>query len=363
MISADLARRAPKAVLHEHLDGGLRAATVWDIAQSIGHALPADGPEALEAWFVHAVESGTLEEVLTSFAHTLAVLQRRDDLVRAAREQVLDLAADGVVYAESRYAPELHLEGGLTPQQVVEAVEAGLAEGMQEAAAQGRPITVRQILCAMRQLDHWVETAELAVANRDRGVVGFDLAGPERGFPPTRWPEAFAVLRRASLPYTIHAGEEAEPDGIWQAVHAAGAVRIGHGGFIRDDIAGLDDPNTARLGPLAHWLRDRGLHLEVCPTSNLKTRMAPSIAAHPVTPLLRLGFNVGINADDRLMMGVTNADEFARLGAEAGWTLADMEQATVNAMNAAFVHADERAHLVDTVIRPAYATLAQAPAV
>jgi adenosine deaminase len=357
-LAAETIRALPKVVLHEHLDGGLRAATVWEIAHTTGHDLPAESPEALDDWFVHAVESGSLEEVLAGFEHTLAVLQRRDDLVRAAREQVVDLAADGVVYAESRYAPELHLTQGLTPQQVVEAVQQGLDEGTQEAKAHGHTIVVKQLLCAMRQFDHWTETAALAVANRDRGVVGFDLAGPEAGFPPTRHLEAFALLRQHSLPYTIHAGEEAEPGAIAQAVHVAGAVRIGHGGFIKDDIEGLwtDQP---RLGPLADWLRDRQVHLEACPTSNRKTRMVATIAAHPVTPLLRLGFNVGVNADDRLMMGVANSDEFAQLHHEAGWTLPDMEQATVNAMRAAFVHHDERERLVADVIRPAYAAQAQ----
>jgi adenosine deaminase len=340
-------------VLHDHLDGGVRPETILEIARREKYELPADDSEKLEHWFVHALESGTLAEVLTSFEHTIAVMQTADDIARIAREQVLDLAFDGVVYAECRYAPELHLRGGLTPQQVVDAVAAGQAEGTVDAADAGHPIVARQLLCAMRQNDLWEAVAELATANRDNGVVGFDLAGPEDGFPPNRRPRAFEILREANLPYTIHAGEEAEPEGLWQAIQLSGATRVGHGALIKDDIVGFGGPDPA-LGTLADWVRDRQIHLEMCPTSNIKTRLTPDIASHPATELLRLGFNIGINPDDRLMMGTTASDEFARLGEQAGWSESDMELATLNALDAAFIHLDERNQILQSFILPQF---------
>jgi adenosine deaminase len=278
-------------------------------------------------------------------------------LARVARESVIDLAADGVVYAESRYAPEQHLQSGLTLQQVVDAVQTGLDEGMDDAEAAGRPIRVQAVLCAMRQANHSERIAELALANRDRGVVGFDIAGPERGFPPTQHRRAFAKLREANFPYTIHAGESADLESLWQAVQQCGAVRIGHGAQIAEDIEGWQVPETAVLGRLAHWVRDRHLPLEVCPTSNLQTGLAPDIASHPITALKRLGFAVTVNTDNRLMSGTSMTREAGLLIAEAGWTLADLRDVTATAMRAAFIHDDEREDLLASVILPAYAAV------
>ena len=338
----------PKVLLHDHLDGGVRPATVVDLAADLGHALPATDPDELGAWFRAAAYSGSLERYLETFAHTAGVMQTADGLRRVAREAALDLAADGVVYAESRFAPELHTERGLSLSQVVDAVLEGFDQGMREAAAAGRPIVVRALLTAMRQNDRWQEVAELAVARRDEGVVGFDLAGPEAGFPPDRHAAAFELVRGAWLPATVHAGEADGPASIAGALRM-GACRLGHGMRIADDVDG------DRLGSLAHWVRDRRVPLEICPTSNVHTGGAPSVAEHPVTHLLRLGFAVTINTDNRLQSGTSMSAEFAALVEHAGWTLADLRQVTLTAAHHAFVHEDARTALIDEIITPGYA--------
>lgn len=348
----ELVPSLPKVLLHDHLDGGLRPATVVELAAQIDHELPTTDPEELGRWFVDAASAGTLELYLETFAHTVAVMQTADALRRVARECALDLAADGVVYAEVRFAPEQHVQRGLSLQEVVDAVRAGFDEGAAQAGAEGRPIRVLAILCAMRHLDRWQEVADLAIANRGSGVVAFDLAGPEEGFPASRFPEVFDTLRAAHLPCTLHAGEAAGLESIAGAV-AQGAVRLGHGVRLADDV-GADELGD-RLGLLAHWVRDRRLALEVAPSSNVQTGGAPSVAEHPVTRLLRLGFAVTVNTDNRLQSGTSLGRELTLLVEEAGWTLADLEDVAVTAAAHAFVHHDERAALIDTVIRPAYA--------
>lgn len=354
-------RALPKISLHDHLDGGVRPATVVELAAQVGHPLPVDDPEALGRWFVESASAGSLERYLQTFDHTVAVMQTPDALARVAREAVLDLAADGVVLAELRYAPEQHLSRGLTPQQVVDAVRAGIEEGTAEAADAGRRIVAGQVVTALRHLDSGGWTAELALANRDAGVVGFDVAGPEAGFPAMRHAAALRTLRDASFPVTVHAGEAAGLESIAEAVHRAGALRIGHGARIVDDITfgepteddplGLDD---ARLGRLAQWVLDQQVPLELCPRSNVQTGAAASVAAHPVTPLLRLGFAVTVNTDNRLMSGTSTSIELDGLVADAGWTLADLRDVALTAAWSAFRPFDERAALVDDVILPAY---------
>jgi adenosine deaminase len=349
---AELIPSLPKVLLHDHLDGGVRPATIVELAAEIGHELPTTDPDELGRWFVEAASAGTLELYLETFAHTVAVMQTADALRRVARECALDLAADGVVHAEVRFAPEQHVEGGLSLQEVVDAVRSGFDEGAAQARDDGRPIRVHAILCAMRHLDRWQEVAELAIANRDAGVVAFDLAGPEDGFPASRFPEVFDTLRAAHFPYTLHAGEAAGLDSIADAV-AEGALRLGHGVRLADDLG--EDELGDRLGLLAHWVRDRRLALELCPSSNLQTGGATSVADHAVTRLLRLGFAVTVNTDNRLQSGTSLGRELTLLVEEAGWTLADLEDVTATAAAHAFVHHDERAALIDTVIRPAYA--------
>lgn len=274
-LTADQIRRAPKVALHEHLDGGVRPSTVAEIAQEVGHPLPAP-PDQLGMWFADAASSGSLPRYLETFEHTVAVMQRPQDLARVARESVLDLAADGVVYAELRWAPEQHLQGGLTLAETVEAVQAGIDEGRAEAAAEGTPIVVGQLLTAMRHAQHGLVIAELVVEYRDRGVCGFDIAGAEDGFPPILHLEAFEYLRRENAHFTIHAGEAFGLPSIWQAIQRCGADRLGHGVRIIDDID-LAAEGGPRLGLLAAYVRDRRIPLEMCPSSNLQTSDRKSV--------------------------------------------------------------------------------------
>ncbi|MFF9020482.1 adenosine deaminase [Streptomyces eurythermus] len=348
-IDTETLRRLPKAVLHDHLDGGLRPATVVELAAAVGHTLPTTDPDELAAWYVEAANSGDLVRYIATFEHTLAVMQTREGLLRTAEEYVLDLAADGVVYAEVRYAPELMLKGGLTLTEVVEAVQEGLAAGMAKAAAAGTPVRVGTLLCGMRMFDRVREAAGLAVAYRDAGVVGFDIAGAEDGFPPADHLDAFAYLRAESMPFTIHAGEAYGLPSIHQALQVCGAQRIGHGVRLTEDIV------DGKLGRLASWVRDRRIALEMCPTSNLQTGCAASIAEHPITALKDLGFRVTLNTDNRLVSGTTMTREMSLLVEQAGWTVEDLRTVTVNALKSAFVPFDERTALIEDVVLPGYA--------
>src|SRR3954452_19570871 len=305
--------KAPKALLHDHLDGGLRPATIVELAEAVGHKLPTRDPAALGDWFVAAADSGSLERYLETFAHTVAVMQTEESLHRVAKECALDLAADGVVYAEVRYAPEQHLERGLSLDQVVDTVNAGFVEGCAEAAALGRPIRVGVLLTAMRHAARSQEIAELAVRYRDAGVVGFDIAGAEAGFPPTRHLDAFEYLQRENFHFTIHAGEAFGLPSIWQAIQWCGADRLGHGVRIVDDITG------GRLGRLASYVRDKRIPLELCPSSNVQTGAAPSIVEHPIGLLHDLRFRVTVNTDNRLMSGTSMSREMALLAEAFGW--------------------------------------------
>lgn len=355
-LTGDLIRRVPKVLLHDHLDGGLRPATIVDLAAEAGHVLPATDPDGLGRWFTEAADSGSLERYLETFEHTVAVMQTAENLRRVARECVEDLAADNVVYAEIRYAPEQHLSGGLTLNQVVEAVQAGFDEGTANAAT---PIVVRQLLTAMRHQARSREIAGLAVAYRDRGVVGFDIAGAEAGYPPTRHLDAFEYLQRENAHFTIHAGEAFGLPSIWEAIQWCGADRLGHGVRIVDDITVLPD-GTAKLGRLAAYVRDKRIPLELCPHSNVQTGAAPSIAEHPIGLLARLRFRVTVNTDNRLMSGTSMSHEMAALVEAFGWGLHDLQWVTVNAMKSAFLGFEERLALIDDVIKPAYAELRHA---
>ncbi|MEW2075900.1 adenosine deaminase [Streptomyces sp. NPDC013433] len=350
-IDAETLRRLPKAVLHDHLDGGLRPATVVELAEAVGHTLPTTDPDELAAWYVEAANSGDLVRYIATFEHTLAVMQTREGLLRTAEEYVLDLAADGVVYGEVRYAPELNTRGGLTMREVVETVQEGLAAGMAKAAAAGTPVRVGTLLCGMRMFDRVREAADLAVAFRDAGVVGFDIAGAEDGFPPADHLDAFAHLRRESVPFTIHAGEAHGLPSIHQAVQVCGAQRIGHGVRITEDIV------EGKLGRLAGWVRDRRIALEMCPTSNLQTGAATSIAEHPITALKDLGFRVTLNTDNRLVSGTTMTREMSLLVEQAGWTAEDLRTVTVNAVKSGFLPFDERNALIRDVVLPGYASV------
>ena len=353
----DQVRLAPKALLHDHLDGGLRPQTIIDLAADCAHPLPdgtADDAETLGRWFRESADSGSLVRYLETFDHTVAVMQSAPAISRVARECVEDLAADGVVYAEVRYAPEQHVGNGLTLDEVVAAVQEGFDEGV--AAADGR-IVVRQLLTAMRHQARSMEIAELAVAWRDRGVAGFDIAGAEAGFPPTRHLDAFEYLQRENSHFTIHAGEAFGLPSIWQAIAWCSADRLGHGVRIIDDITVAED-GTVVLGRLAAYVRDTRIPLEMCPASNVQTGAAPSLAEHPIGLLTRLRFRVTVNTDNRLMSGTSMTDEMTSLVETFGYGLDDLRWFTINAMKSAFLPFDERLALIDEVIKPGYAALA-----
>ena len=357
--SADVLRQAPKVLLHDHLDGGLRPETVIALAASADYRqLPSGDPAGLGRWFREAADSGSLERYLETFAHTCAVMQTREALVRVAADCAEDLAADGVVYAEVRFAPELHLEAGLTLDQVVDAVNEGFRLGEAAARRDGRRIRVGTLLTAMRHAARSREIAELANRHRDLGVVGFDIAGAEAGHPPTRHLDAFDYLKRESNHFTIHAGEAFGLPSIWEALQACGADRLGHGVRIMDDIAVAEDGGV-KLGRLAAYVRDQRIPLELCPTSNLQTGAAESYATHPIGLLRRLRFRVTVNTDNRLMSGTSLSREFGHLVDAFGYTLPDVRWFTVNAMKSAFLPFDERLALIEEVIKPGYTRLGQ----
>jgi adenosine deaminase len=356
-LTPELARAAPKVLLHDHLDGGLRPSTILELAEEHGYrGLPTSDPEELAAVVRRGANRRDLTLYLQTFAHTVAVLQRPDALRRVARECVEDLAADGIVYAEVRMAPELCVEGGLGLDEVVESILAGLADGEVAAASAGRPIVARLLLTAMRTAFRSAEIAELALRWRDRGVVGFDIAGAEAGYPPSRHMDAFERIRLAHFHLTIHAGEAFGLPSIAEALAYCGAERLGHGVRIVDDIELT--PEGPVLGRLASYVRDRRVPLEMCPTSNVHTGAAPSFAEHPIGLLMGLRFRVTVNTDNRLMSGVTLSQEFARLGEHFAVDLAGMQWLTVNAMKSAFVHFDQRLELIEGVIKPGFARLA-----
>jgi len=354
-LTRELVRRVPKVLLHDHLDGGLRPQTIVELAAEAGHQLPAGDAESLGRWFTESANSGSLERYLETFDHTVAVMQTAANLTRVARECVEDLAADGVVYAEIRYAPEQHLEGGLTLEEVVEAVQRGFDEG--QASVDGEyPIVVRQLLTAMRHQARSREIAELMVAHRDDGVVGFDIAGAEAGYPPTRHLDAFEYLQRENAHFTIHAGEAFGLPSIWEAIQWCGADRLGHGVRIIDDIT-VGPDGAPRLGRLAAYVRDKRIPLELCPHSNVQTGAAASIDEHPIALLTRLRFRVTVNTDNRLMSGTSMTHEMAALVDAFDYGLDDLQWFTVNAMKSAFLHFDERLRIINDVIKPGYAAL------
>ncbi|MEV1051646.1 adenosine deaminase [Streptomyces sp. NPDC049887] len=355
--TSDQIRRAPKVLLHDHLDGGLRPGTVIDLARAVGYdALPETEPDKLGIWFHEAADSGSLERYLETFAHTCAVMQTREALKRVAIECAEDLAEDGVVYAEVRYAPEQHLEAGLTLEEVVEAVNEGFREGERRARANGHRIRVGALLTAMRHAARALEIAELANRYRDAGVVGFDIAGAEAGYPPTRHLDAFEYLKRENNHFTIHAGEGFGLPSIWQALQWCGADRLGHGVRIIDDIEVAAD-GSVKLGRLAAYVRDKRVPLELCPTSNLQTGAASSYQEHPIGLLRRLHFRATVNTDNRLMSNTSMSREFELLTETFGYTLDDMQWFTVNAMKSAFIPFDERLAMINDVIKPGYAEL------
>lgn len=356
-LSLEQIQQAPKALLHDHLDGGLRPATVLEIAGEVGYdELPATDAEELATWFRTRSHSGSLERYLEPFSHTVAVMQTPDALYRVAHECVEDLAADSVVYAEIRFAPELHINRGLSFDEVVDAVLAGFAAGEKACAAAGNPIKVRCLVTAMRHAAMSREIAELAIRFRDKGVVGFDIAGAEAGYPPTRHLDAFEYMRDNNARFTIHAGEAFGLPSIHEAIAFCGADRLGHGVRIVDDIEVAGDGSVS-LGRLAAIVRDKRVPLEMCPSSNVQTGAVASIAEHPFDLLARSRFRVTVNTDNRLMSDTTMSQEMQRLVEAFGYGWTDLQRFTINAMKSAFIHFDERLAIIDEVIKPRYAVL------
>lgn len=343
---------APKVLLHDHLDGGLRPTSVIELADEVGYRdLPTTDPVELAEWMKRGADRKDLVLYLDTFAHTTGVMQTTEALHRVARECAEDLIADGVVYAEVRFAPELHVENGLSMDDVVEAVTSGFADGSKDS-----PLTLRTICSAMRQNDNSLAVAQLAIRWRDQGVLGFDIAGPENGFPPDDHMLAFQLAERENFHFTIHAGEAYGPKSIWKAVQWCGAERLGHGVRIIDDIS-VDDDGHAQLGRLAHYIRDRRIPLELCPSSNLHTGVVDVLADHPIKLFKDLKFRVTLNTDNRLMSDISMTKEMQNMVDVFGWDLLDMQWISVNAMKSAFLPFDERLALINDVIKPQYATL------
>jgi adenosine deaminase len=347
----------PKVSLHDHLDGGLRPQTIIELADEIGLDLPATEPIALGEWFLSQSDSGSLVEYLKTFDITTAVMQTREGLTRVAREFVQDLGADGVIYGEIRWAPEQHLTRGLTLDQAVEAVQEGLENGIEDVRQSGRDIRVGQLVSALRHIRHSHEIAELAVRHRDRGVVGFDIAGPEAGFPPSEHRRAFDYLAENFLPVTIHAGEADGLASISSALIDGRALRLGHGVRLAQDIhvERQDDENTyVTLGALAQWVKDREIALETSPTSNLQTgaiaEWGEDILDHPFDLFYQLGFRVTVNTDNRLMSGTTLSRELSLIADAFGYDLADLENFQLNAAAAAFLPLEDRDELADAIV-------------
>jgi len=340
----------PKVVLHEHLDGVLRPKTIIELARSAKYdQLPTEDPEELARWFHQGANQGSLSKYLEGFAHTIAVMQSEEALERVAYEQAEDLSRDGVVYFETRFAPIFHTRKELSHQQVVSAVLKGLERGRTDFG-----ISPGLIICAMRNMDVSLEMAELAVDFRERGVVGFDLAGEEGGFPPKKPVEAFHYIQRQNFNITVHAGEGFGKESIWQAIQYCGAHRIGHGTRLIDDIA-VANGKAVKLGDLAQYVLDKRIPLEICLLSNVHTGAARSVSEHPFRILYQEKFRVTLNTDNRLMSDTTMTKEFQAAGDVFGLALEDFEKITTNAMKSAFLPYDQRCDFIYSVIKPGYA--------
>lgn len=345
-LPTDELQQAPKVLLHDHLDGGLRPQTVIDLAAKHGYdGLPTTDSDELATWMVRGASRLNLELYLETFAHTVGVMQTQDALHRVAAECAEDLGDDGVVYAEVRFAPEQHLEGGLSLDEVVEATLAGFRDG-----SHGRDIRIGTLVTAMRHAARSLEIAELAVRHRDDGVVGFDIAGAEAGNPPTRHLDAFQYIRRENFHTTIHAGEAFGPPSIWEAIQYCGAHRLGHGVRIVDDIV------DGELGRLASYVRDTRVPLEICPSSNVHTGAAASIAEHPIGQLVNLKYRVTMNTDNRLMSATSMTNEFDVCCEAFAWGWHQVQWLTINAVKSAFIPFDERIELINKTIKPWYAS-------
>src|SRR6202162_3370357 len=348
----EILRTFPKVLLHEHLDGVLRPKTVIELAKDAKYKdLPTESPEELSEWFFRGANQGSLAKYLEGFAHTIAVMQTEEALQRVAYEQAEDLSKDGIIYFETRFAPIFHTQKGLTRQQIVSAVLKGLDRGRKDFG-----IASGLIVCAMRNMNHALEMAELAVDFRARGVVGFDLAGEEGGYPPKKHVDAFHYIQRENFNITVHAGEGYGKESIWQAIQYCGAHRIGHGTRLIEDIA-VADGKVVKLGDLAQYVLDKRIPLEICLISNVHTGAARTLAEHPFKILYQEKFRVTLNTDNRLMSDTTMTKEFEAAATTFGLTLNDFEIISINAMKSALLLYDQRCRFIYSVLKPRYAKI------
>ncbi len=353
MITSDLIKRIPKVELHDHLDGGLRPKTVIELAQKNSIELPEQDPRKLADWFRRGARQKSLSLYLQTFDVTLSVLQTEEALERTAYESILDLAEDHVVYVEIRFAPMLHLQGSMNLEAAVTSVLKGLEQGRRETGTE-----YGLILCAMRNQDPSISLsiAELAVAFRDRGVVGFDIAGDEFGHPPKRHLEAFQYIRNRNFNITIHAGEAFGIESIWQAVQICGAHRIGHGTRLIEDIS-FTGTHVEKLGSLAHFIRDKRIPMEMCLSSNIQTGASASIDEHPFQLFYRNNFRVFLCSDNRLMSDTSLSKEYALAAEHFNLSLRDLEKIVLNAMKSAFIHHDEKIRIIYDIIKRDFSRL------
>ncbi|MDQ3697186.1 MAG: adenosine deaminase [Gemmatimonadota bacterium] len=334
-VTRELLVRLPKAELHCHLDGSVRPETLVELGREYGKPMPHDDPEALRELMVVRDALG-LGEYLARFAVTLAVMQRAEAIERIAYELLEDAAREGVRYLEIRYAPKLNVAEGLS---LGGAIDASLRAI--ERAARDLGIVGRVIVCALRDQppETALELARLAVAYKGRGVVALDLAGGELGNPAARFAAAFAFAREHDLACTVHAGEGDGAESVRQAVHACGAHRLGHATRLIEDAS------------LTQFVNDRRIPLEICLTSNVQTRAAPSYEAHPLRRYFDQGQNVVLNTDNRLMSGVTLTDEYLLAARHLGFSFDELARIALNGFESAFLPWQERVELVERARR------------
>jgi adenosine deaminase len=346
-------KAAPKVLLHDHLDGGLRAQTIIELANELKYKkLPTHDAGELGAWFHQGANKGSLVEYLQGFEHTCGVMQTKDAITRVTYEMMEDMKKDGVIYVETRFAPVLHTQKGLHHDDVVKAVLEGLEKGKRDFG-----VGYGLILCGMRNMKNTLGIAELAVNYRNQGVVGFDLAGEEGGFPPKKHIEAFQFIQRSNFSMTIHAGEAFGKESIWQAIQWCGAHRIGHGTRILEDVTLDSEGNVVKLGELAQYILDKRIPIEICLLSNVHTGAIDRIEHHPFGYLNKLKFRVSLNTDDRLMSDTTMTNECVLAAKHFHLNLDDIEKLQINAMKSAFIKYEERLKYIYNVIKPGYQQL------
>lgn len=349
-MKTEIIREVPKVLLHDHLDGGLRPETVIELARELKYKkLPTSDPGELADWFHRGANKGNLVEFLQGFEHTCAVMQTKEGLARVAYEMMEDMHNENVCYVETRFAPVFHTTKGLYQDDVVKAVLEGLEKGKKEFG-----VGYGLILCGMRNMKNSLEIAELAVNYRDQGVVGFDLAGEEGGYPPKKHIEAFQFIQRANFNITVHAGEAFGKESIWQAIQWCGAHRIGHGTRLIEDFSFDSDGNVTGMGDLAQYVLDKRIPIEICLLSNVFTGAVDKIENHPFGVLYKSKFRLTINTDDRLMGNTSMTKEFLTAVETFGINLDDIEKLTINAMKSAFCHHEERLYYIYNIIKPGY---------